>query len=218
MISVSEQGVFDIVFLRHGESVGNFERRWQGQADFPLTDMGREQAQALGKRWLAESKSFDHVFASPQKRAKETADIIASMLELPVETDEIWMERNIGQAAGLTGEEVNQRFPMRNNVTPFAPIIGDDGEGNWELYLRAGRALHGLLNREPGEYLVVSHGGLLNQMMHAVIGITPQAGFSGPRFRFKNTGFAHLTYHPHSHHWRVHTVNDRSHWNGKDSD
>lgn len=215
---MSDQDTFDIFFLRHGESVGNFERRWQGQADFPLTNKGCEQARALGSRWLAEGQSFDYVLTSPQKRAKETADIIADILKLSVETDSIWMERNIGGIAGMTGEEVDQRFPTRNNITPFAPIIGDDGEGNWELYLRAGRALHGLLNRDPGAYLVVSHGGFLNQIMHAVVGITPQAGFSGPRFRFKNTGFAHLTYRPDSHQWQINSLNNRSHWNGKDSD
>ena len=215
---MTETEIFDIIFLRHGESVGNAERRWQGQADFPLTGKGRDQAQALADRWLAESRSFDTILASPMKRAKETADIIAEVLELYVETDNIWMERNIGQAAGMTGEEVNQRFPNRDNITPFAPIIGDEGEGNWELYLRAGRALHGMLNRTPGKYLVVSHGGLLNQVMLAIVGVTPQAGVSGLRFRFANTGFAHMTYHPRTHHWRINTINDRSHWNGKDSD
>jgi len=215
---MSNRDIFDIFLLRHGESVGNFERRWQGQADFPLTDKGCEQARALGERWLAEGQSFDYVLASPQKRAQETASIIADSLKLPVETDPIWMERNIGDAAGMTGDEVNKRFPKGNNINPFAPIIGDDGEGNWELYLRAGRALHGLLTREPGRYLVVSHGGLLNQVMHAVVGITPQAGDSGVRFRFKNTGFAQLSYRPDSHQWYINTLNDRSHWNGKDSD
>jgi len=215
---MAEKDFFDILFFRHGESVGNVERRWQGQADYPLTEKGCEQARALGNRWLAEGQSFDQIFASPQKRAKETADIIAEILNLSVETDPIWMERNIGGAAGMTSDEVNQRYPTRNNVTPFTPIVGDDGEGNWELYLRAGRALHGLINREPGKYLVVSHGGFLNQLMHAVVGITPQAGYSGPRFRFKNTGFAHLIYRPYSHQWQINSLNDRSHWNGEDTD
>jgi broad specificity phosphatase PhoE len=128
------------------------------------------------------------------------------------------MERNIGQVEGLTAEEVNQRYPNRDFINPFSAILGNEGEGEWELYLRGGQALHRLLNRKPGKYLVVSHGGLLNQIMHAVVGVVPQANFSGPRFRFKNTGFAHLTYHPQSHQWQVNAVNDRSHWNGKDSD
>jgi REP element-mobilizing transposase RayT len=54
--------------------------------------------------------------------------------------------------------------------------------------------------------------------MHAVVGITPQAGDSGLRFRFKNTGFAHLIYRPHSHQWQINSLNNRTHWNEKDTD
>lgn len=128
------------------------------------------------------------------------------------------MERNIGEIAGMTGEEVNRRLPNRKFVTPFSAIVGDEGEGDWALYLRAGQALHILLRRKPGKYLVVSHGGLLNQVMYAIVGIAPQANFSGPRFRFKNTGFAHVSYLPYSHRWQINALNDRSHWDGKDSD
>ena len=216
-INMAESELFDIIFLRHGESVGNAERRWQGQAEFPLTEKGRRQAQSLADRWLTEKRIFDYILASPQKRAKETADIIGNELDLSIETDPIWMERDIGEIAGMTGEEVKQRYPNRNRITPYAPIIGKEGEGDWELYLRAGNALQRLLRRNPGKYLVVSHGGLLNQILHAVVGITPQGNSSGPRFRFKNTGFAHLTYRPSSHQWQINAINDRSHWNGKGS-
>jgi broad specificity phosphatase PhoE len=215
---MTKKEIYDIILLRHGESVGNAERRWQGQADYPLTDQGRNQARALANRWQAEDKQFDYILTSPLKRARETAEIIAEALDISVETDSIWLERNIGEFAGMTGEEVNRRFPNREFTTPFAAIIGDQGEGDWELYLRAGQALHSLFRREPGKYLVVSHGGLLNQVMYAVVGITPHANFSGPRFRFKNTGFAHLTYRTHTNQWQINVHNDRSHWNGKDSD
>ena len=210
--------IFDIIFLRHGESVGNAEKRWQGQSDYPLTNRGREQAQTLATKWLKENQKFDRIYSSPQKRAKETAEIIGTVLGVPIESDPIWMERNIGGIAGMTSEEVQQHFPVRTTENPYAPIAGDEGEGNWELYLRAGHALHSLLQREPGKYLVVSHGGLLNQLMYAVVGTVPQANFSGPRFLFENTGFAHLTYKVQTHQWRINSLNDRSHWNGKDSD
>lgn len=215
---MADREIYDIIFLRHGESVGNAESRWQGQADFPLTDRGREQAQALAEWWRAEDRRFDRIISSPLERARMTAEIIANTLSLSVETDPIWMERNIGEIAGMTDEEVNRRLPDRKFVTPFSAIVGDEGEGDWALYLRAGQALHILLRRNPGKYLVVSHGGLLNQVMYAIVGITPQANFSGPRFRFKNTGFAHVSYLPHSHRWQIDALNDRSHWNGKDND
>ena len=215
---MAEKDIYDIIFLRHGESVGNAESRWQGQAEFPLTDKGRAQARALAERWQAEGRQFDTIISSPLERARVTAEIIASALNLPFETDPIWMERNIGEIAGMTGEEVNQRLPNREFITPFSAIVGDEGEGDWALYLRAGQALHILLRRKPGRYLVVSHGGLLNQVMYAIVGITPQANFSGPRFRFKNTGFAQVNYLPRSHRWQINALNDRSHWNGKDTD
>ena len=213
-----EKEKFDIIFLRHGESVGNAEARWQGQADFLLTERGRQQAQALTKRWLDEKRTFNWIVTSPLSRACETAEIIGAALNLTVETDPIWMERNIGEIAGMTGEEVRQRIPHREFITPFTPIVGDEGEGDWELYLRAGKALSELLRQKPGRYLVVSHGGLLNQVMYVVVGTIPHANSSGPRFRFNNTGFAHVIYQPDAHRWQIYTVNDRAHWNGKDSD
>lgn len=207
----NEKLVFDLVFLRHGESVGNAEARWQGQFDFPLTDKGRAQARALADRWLAEKRTFDAILSSPLSRAKETADIIAAALGGEVECDRVWMERDIGILAGLTDAEVRKHFPEPDFFTPF-DTIGLDGEGDWELYLRAGRALHSLLRRRPGKYLVVSHGGLLNQVLHAIVGVTPQANSSGLRFRFQNAAFAHILYYPDVHRWQINSINDCHHW------
>ena len=187
---------FFITLLRHGESVGNAESRWQGQADFPLTERGQEQAAALAERWKKEDVKFDHVISSPLTRAKQTAEIIASALNLKIEFEPLWLERDNGEVAGLT---------------PYDPV-GSDGEGDWELFLRAGQALHSLLKREPARYLIVSHGGLLNQVMHAVVGVAPQANNAGTRFRFGNTAFAQLMYYPYQHRWAIDKLNDHSHW------
>jgi broad specificity phosphatase PhoE len=214
---MSENEAYDIVLLRHGESVGNVESRWQGQSDYPLTDKGQAQARALSLRWQNEKRTFDRIFSSPLRRAKETADIIAEVLHTPVETDPVWMERNIGAIAGMTVDEVNRQMPREKFKTPYAPAVGDEGEGDWALFIRAGQALHRLLQHPPGRYLVVSHGGILNQLMYAIVGITPGAGLSGPRFRFQNSGFAHVVYYSDSHRWQINVLNDRTHWNGKES-
>lgn len=201
---------FHITLLRHGESVGNAESRWQGQADFPLTDRGRAQAQALGDRWKREKMKFDFVISSPLLRARETAEIIASKLGLLVEFDPLWLERDNGEFAGLTQHEVRQNFEHPDFSTPYDPV-GMDGEGDWELFLRAGQALHDLLKRDPARYLIVSHGGLLNQLMHTVVGIVPQANNAGTRFRFSNTAFAQLLYFPGQHRWAIDKLNDHAH-------
>lgn len=208
---------FHITLLRHGESVGNAESRWQGQVDYPLTERGRAQARALAERWKRERVKFDFVVSSPLSRARETAEIIASGLGLTVEFEPLWLERNNGEFAGLTPQEVRENFTHPEFTTPYDPV-GMDGEGDWELFLRAGQALHDLLKREPARYLVVSHGGLLNQLMHAVMGIMPQAHNSGASFRFSNTAFAELTYHPNQHRWVVDKLNDHSHWGDAESE
>ena len=87
----SENPVYHFVFLRHGESIGNAESRWQGQSDYPLTDKGRAQVQALAKRWKSENVTFDLAITSPLGRAHETANIIAKTLKVQVITDEIWL-------------------------------------------------------------------------------------------------------------------------------
>jgi broad specificity phosphatase PhoE len=207
----SKPKLFFITLVRHGESVGNAESRWQGQKDYPLTERGRAQAQALAARWKQEDVKFDAVIASPLSRAKETAEIISSSYGLNVELDPLWMERNNGKFSGLTASEVRQNFTHPEFYNPYDPV-GINGEGDWELFLRAGQALHSLLKREPARYLIVSHGGLLNQVMHAVVGITPQANNAGLRFRFSNTAFANLIYHPHHHRWTIDVVNDHAHW------
>jgi broad specificity phosphatase PhoE len=204
-----DKPIYHFTLLRHGESVGNAQSRWQGQSDYPLTERGRAQAHALAERWQAEEVKFDLVIASPLVRAKETAEIVASALNVKVELDSIWMERDIGEMEGLTADEVRQK-PQPPYVTPYNPI-GGNGEGDWELYLRAGKALHELLRRPAGSYLVVSHGGLLNQLMHAIVGVAPHVDPSGVRFNFENTSFASVTYFAYRHRWAISAVNDRAH-------
>ncbi len=201
---------FIITLLRHGESVGNAESRWQGQADFPLTEKGRAQARVLAERWKNENMQYDLVISSPLTRTKETAEIIASALDLKVEFDPLWLERDNGEFSGLTAHEVRQNFTHPEFTTPYDPV-GMDGEGDWALFLRAGQALYELLRRKPARYLIVSHGGLLNQVMHAVVGVAPQANNSGTRFRFDNTAFARLYYYPHQHRWAIDKLNDHAH-------
>jgi broad specificity phosphatase PhoE len=208
-VTASEKLIYHFTFLRHGESVGNAQSRWQGQSDYPLTEKGFAQAQALAERWKLDDVKFDLAITSPLMRAQETARIVTTMLNVKTITDPVWLERDIGEMEGLTVEEVRQR-PQPPYVTPY-DSIGGHGEGDWELFLRAGRALQTLLRRPAGSYLIVSHGGMLNQLMHAIVGAAHYADPSGVRFHFANTAFAQVIYYPQRHSWAIETLNDRSH-------
>ncbi len=200
-----------IVFLRHGESVGNAQDRFQGRADFPLTENGLAQAEALARRWLDEGRSFDRAVSSPLLRARQTAEAICTALKVPLDFDPDWMEIDNGLLMGLSGEEAAERLPRPAFMTPY-DHFGQSGESRWELYLRAGRCVQKLVDRAPGRYLVVAHGGILNMAMYAMLSIVPQADFHGPRFVFENTSFATMVYQAANHNWRLLAFDNRAHW------
>jgi 2,3-bisphosphoglycerate-dependent phosphoglycerate mutase len=206
-----ERSFYHVTFLRHGESVGNAEDRFQGHADFPLTEKGRTQAKSLADRWQVEGVTFDQCIASPLLRASQTAEIICATLKVPLEVDPDWMEINNGLVSGLTPEQATLVAPSPNFMTPYTRF-GKTGESRWELYLRAGRAIQHILDRTPGRYLVAAHGGVLNMAMYAILGIPVQADSNGPRFMFHNTTFASFTYEPERHNWRMFHFDDRRHW------
>jgi broad specificity phosphatase PhoE len=209
---VAKSPVFHIFFVRHGESIGNAENRLQGLTDYPLSETGRSQARALAERWLAEAISFDTAIASPLSRASETARILVSSLKIPsFELEPLWVERDMGQRSGLTMEEIQAQFTDPEFVNPY-DAVHKSGESDWALYLRAGQALHKILQRPPARYLVVTHGAILNMTLYAILGIAPQPNFQGARFRLENTAFASFRYYPEAHRWRVDVIGDRTHW------
>ncbi len=73
-----------LIFVRHGETDWNVERRLQGQKDIPLNELGREQARRNGRalRQVPGVESYDFV-SSPLARAVETMRIMRGEMGLP---------------------------------------------------------------------------------------------------------------------------------------
>ena len=67
-----------LLFIRHAQSVGNQQKRMQGNAEFELSAEGRRQAGKLAQRLLTESWVPTHVYSSPLKRTAQTAEILKS--------------------------------------------------------------------------------------------------------------------------------------------
>jgi broad specificity phosphatase PhoE len=164
----------------------------------------------LVARWQADGTQFDQIIASPLARAKETAEAVASALDVPIQYEPLWKERDNGVLGGLKHEVADEKYPQPDFFTPY-DNIGETGEGNFELYLRAGQAIHKLLRMPPARYLIVSHGGTLNQALYVVLGIAHQANGQGTRFRFGNTSITRLRYDPENHIWLVLGLNDCTH-------
>ena len=110
-------GVTTILIARHGQSDWNHEKRWQGHADRPLTERGREQAQALADR-LAHIE-LDAVYSSDLKRARDTAAAVAKSQGLELQQLPDLREVDVGSWSGLTRAEAEERFlkASRGGVT-----------------------------------------------------------------------------------------------------
>jgi probable phosphoglycerate mutase len=97
-----------LVLLRHGRTAWNAQRRFQGQADPPLDDVGRAQAHEVAG--LIAALRPDVLGSSDSARAMQTAAIVGAAAELPVIQDSRLRERGLGHWEGLTRDEVAAHY------------------------------------------------------------------------------------------------------------
>jgi broad specificity phosphatase PhoE len=157
-----------LVLVRHGESVSNREGRWQGQGDAQLSDRGRAQAEALGRR--LGSEPFDRILSSDLSRAADTA----AALGRPVDTDPIWRELHLGRWEGLTRVEVAERWPEEVAALARGEDIAVGGGESWgDLGRRVEGALAALRAETPDEHrvLLVAHGGVIITLLSQLLGL-----------------------------------------------
>ncbi len=144
-----------VLLVRHGQSEWNAIGRWQGQADPPLSDLGRRQAREAARAIGA----VDAIWASDLQRAAETAAIISSDLGVgPVVLEPDLRERDAGEYSGLTRSEIEERFPGYLEARKRPP----GWEPDEHLLARALRVVHEIARAVPGgDVLAVTHGGLV---------------------------------------------------------
>lgn len=163
-----------ILIARHGQSDWNQEKRWQGHADRPLTERGREQAQALAHR-LAHIE-LDAVYSSDLQRARDTAVVVAEIQELELRQLPELREVDVGSWSGLTRAEAEERFPEGFARWRDGYPGWKDGETYEAMTDRVLEAVDGIAaEHEGGRILVVSHGGPIRAMHAAALGLDVHA-------------------------------------------
>ena len=150
-----------IALIRHGQTDWNLALRMQGRSDIPLNDTGREQAKVAASALAAEP--WDVVVSSPLLRARETAEIIATALDVPLGAsyDEL-LEQDFGVAEGTLVSELATRWPDRD----FAGMEPDEVVGP-----RGIRGLERIALDHPGaRVLAVAHGTLIRYTLAEISG------------------------------------------------
>ena len=158
-------GVNRLFLVRHGENRANLTKEFSYRSvDYPLTAKGRLQAEQTA----AYLKRFPvtQVFASPLKRAHETAEIIASAVGGEVSLLEPFRELNVG---ALEAQPPTVAAWKQHDEVIWAWAEGDhearfpEGENYHELAFRVRRGYEAMCRNRDGETLVlVAHGGSLS--------------------------------------------------------
>ncbi|HVC40771.1 MAG TPA: histidine phosphatase family protein [Candidatus Saccharimonadales bacterium] len=118
-------GLRRLILLRHGETTAGTGRLLGSSCDLGLSERGRSQAAASGRRLLGRTV-VGWVISSPQRRALETAAL--AFPGLPVIIDERLREQDFGELTGLTWLEAKARFGQRARAwrTSGAPPPGGE--------------------------------------------------------------------------------------------
>jgi broad specificity phosphatase PhoE len=160
-----------IYLVRHGENPANITKEFSYRiVDYPLNARGVLQAEQTAE--FFRGKPIDAIYASPLRRARQTAEIIAQVLHLPVTLLEEFREINVG--------DLEQRPPTVENWRAHDRVIADwyrgeyrstfpGGENFLQLLQRIRRGLLKATHQSDGKRIIIAgHGGIFTALVKAL--------------------------------------------------
>lgn len=151
-----------LYLVRHGQSEGNVKRYFHGQTDYPLTELGREQAREVAEK-LKDTK-FTRCCASDLQRAWNTAQACLEYHKnITAEVCTDLREHFVGDMEDISWDEAVRRFPGIPDrfVNDWFHTIPPGGEDPQEMLNRVARCIDGIIERGE-DTLVVSHFGTMS--------------------------------------------------------
>ena len=177
-----------LVLIRHGQTDWNKEYRVQGQADLPLNESGRAQAEATAR--FLQDEPLEVIYSSPLSRAYETALAITRFRKIDIITESRLKELDVGEADGLYYPNLKTKYPdfFRVWTTDPALIRWPGGESLPELQVRVwGVVQHIISQRHSESVAIISHFFVLLALLCKVFGL------SLSDFRKLNIGVASIS-------------------------
>ena len=148
-----------VILVRHAQSEHHVRRLSGGWTDTHLTELGHQQAHRVAQRLRSELGDTPiRLFTSDLLRTQDTARHIAEAFGVTPILDERLREFNNGEAAGLTYEEVQRRWPEKPGPWGLDHRQWPGGETWREFYQRSGSFIDALDMDGPLP-IVVTHGG-----------------------------------------------------------
>lgn len=159
-----------LFFVRHGKDDEAYRGGW---SSLGLVPEGMEQAKRLGIYLNDKKEEFGikKIISSDLARAKETAEILAEALDLPVTLDAGLREADNGELAGMSNEEALKTYPGMFWSTLEPEECYPNGESPNQFFTRIQKWFEAFLEEHKdfdGNILVVTHGGVINVVYHLV--------------------------------------------------
>jgi 2,3-bisphosphoglycerate-dependent phosphoglycerate mutase len=173
----------EILVIRHGQSAGDLLKRFEGQADYSLTELGNRQAEQLAE-WVFNKFKPDRIYSSPLNRAKETAEALSRRMQMPINFDDALKEQTNGVLDGRLKEEANLQFPLPPGGWKRHEAI-EGGESAIQLRARAEIAISKIMahvdqNPDLKRICIVSHGGMITMLFRSFLNLPYDASVSIP--------------------------------------
>ena len=157
-----EEIVTTILFVRHGHTGATEQGILYTDPTAELTAAGRQQALDAG-HWLQE-QSIDLLRSSSSKRVSTTAEIVASVIRLPLETINDLNEWNVGDWEGRAYIDIKAEDPQLYKAWVNDPIFNKPpgGESIADVCLRTESKLQELIEAHAGKKIaLVTHAGII---------------------------------------------------------
>ena len=185
----------EIILIRHGETEWNKVRKYQGHMDIELNDWGRQQAGEAAKE-LA-NLDIDYFASSDLKRARETAEIIASFHNNNIKEFKELREMNFGEWEGKGFKEIKNDYPEDFQKWIEDPIKYSPPAGE-TLKEFQGRVLEGfntILENGFDRNAIVTHGGVIMVFLATILEM-PLINYR--KFEVVNTGITRVNLYDNS--------------------
>ena len=168
-----------LILIRHGQSLWNFENRFTGWVDVPLTEKGEQEAREAGRK--IKGVSIDIAYTSALCRAQDTLTIVMKVadIDVPVIRDQALNERDYGDLCGLNKAETAEKFGAEQvhiwrrsyDVNPPGGESLKDTRARTLPFFE--RAIMGDI-KQGKDVLVVAHGNSNRAIIMALENLTPE--------------------------------------------
>lgn len=172
----SDAPVTRFILLRHGVTEYSVQMRFAGRSDLDLTGRGIEQARLAAGR-IAELGEVSAIYSSPLLRTRQTAQLVAERLGLPVAVLDGLVETDYGSWDGYTLAEIRQKWPDELARWLIDPAVAPpDGESFVHTARRVQQARNRILREQPAKtVLVVSHVSPIKALVQLALNAPPEA-------------------------------------------